>query len=96
MQAVATTPVSVAIEADKRAFQMYSGGVFDGECGTQLDHGVLTVGYHHATGFGGRSHWIVKNSWGANWGEKGYIRMVFGILPHGTCGITLMASYPTV
>jgi KDEL-tailed cysteine endopeptidase len=44
--AIATTPVSVAIEADKSAFQLYKGGVLDdASCGTQLDHGVLAVGY---------------------------------------------------
>ena len=43
--AVALGPVSVAIEADQLGFQFYTGGVFDGSCGTQLDHGVLVVGY---------------------------------------------------
>ena len=41
MKAVANQPVSVAVEADQRAFQLYMGGVFDEECGTALDHGVL-------------------------------------------------------
>lgn len=45
VQAVANQPVSVAIEADQRPFQLYSGGVFDAECGTALNHGVLVVGY---------------------------------------------------
>jgi len=40
---VANQPVSVAIEADERNFQLYAGGVFDAPCGTALDHGVLVV-----------------------------------------------------
>jgi hypothetical protein len=43
VQAVANQPVSVAIEADERGFQLYAGGVFDAPCGTALDHGVLIV-----------------------------------------------------
>ena len=72
LQAVANQPVSVAIEADQREFQLYAGGVFEAPCGTALDHGVLVVGYGSDDSFpvvGSKNvsvdYWIVKNSW---WG----------------------------
>ncbi|KAG6516893.1 thiol protease SEN102-like [Zingiber officinale] len=93
MEAVANQPVSVAIEASGSAFQFYSEGVFTGRCGTDLDHGVAIVGY--GTTLDGTKYWIVKNSWGEEWGEKGYIRMERGIrAKHGLCGIAMEASYP--
>jgi C1A family cysteine protease len=75
-----TQPVSVAVDAE--SWQFYSGGVFS-NCGTSLDHGVLLVGYTS-------DYWIVKNSWGGDWGEDGYIRLATG----NTCGIANSASTP--
>jgi len=88
--AVAQTPVSVAIEADQMSFQLYSSGVMTASCGTQLDHGVLAVGYGTD---GSNAYWKVKNSWGASWGESGYIRMIKG---QNQCGIGNQPSYPVV
>jgi len=88
--AVSKQPVSVAIEADKSAFQLYKGGILDNSaCGTNLDHGVLVVGYGTDSS---KDYWKVKNSWGTTWGEEGYIRMVRN---KNQCGISQQPSYPT-
>jgi C1A family cysteine protease len=68
--ALQTGPVSVAIEADQSIFQFYKSGVLDGNCGKNLDHGVLAVGYNTDSSTG---YWIVKNSWGPSWGNQGYV-----------------------
>lgn len=90
-KAVANQPVSVAIEGGGRDFQLYDSGVFTGSCGTALDHGVTAVGYGEEDGM---EYWIVKNSWGESWGEKGYIRMERNTKYTGLCGIAMEASYP--
>ena len=85
-------PVSVAIEADKIAFQSYQSGVLTGSaCGTQLDHGVLAVGYGTENG---TPYYLVKNSWGPTWGAAGYIKI--GIESGaGVCGIQEQPVQPT-
>ncbi|RDX60395.1 Senescence-specific cysteine protease SAG39, partial [Mucuna pruriens] len=91
--AVANQPVSVAIDASSSGFQFYKSGVFTGSCGTELDHGVTAVGYGVSDG---TEYWLVKNSWGTEWGEEGYIRMQRGVnAEEGLCGIAMQASYPT-
>jgi cathepsin L len=84
-------PVSVAIEADKAVFQQYTGGVLTGaDCGTQLDHGVLAVGYGKEND---QEYILVKNSWGPDWGDKGFIKL--GIEDGaGVCGINMMPVQP--
>jgi hypothetical protein len=79
-------------------FQLYKSGVFTGKCGTNLDHGVLLVGYNPES-------YILKNSWGTSWGDNGYIYLGKGNDPvtgkpynggHGQCGVLMQASYPNL
>ena len=92
MAAVAQQPVSVAIQANHISFQLYKKGVYNGSCGTKLDHGVLAYGYSSDNT---KKYWIVKNSWGANWGQAGSIWIERTGDGKGKCGINMAASFPS-
>ena len=94
MAALQVNPISVAIQADQKDFQLYKSGVFDGDCGTKLDHGVLLVGYGTKDG---SDYYRIKNSWGTTWGDDGYIYFGRGSEFNngdGQCGVLLQGSYP--
>lgn len=91
-QAVATIgPVSVGIDANHTSIMHYHSGIYnEPDCSSEkLDHAVLVVGYgsEEAGDF-----WIVKNSWGTDWGMDGYIKMSRN--NNNNCGIATSASYP--
>lgn len=94
MSALAKEPVSIAVQATGD-IQEYHKGVIESACGSKLDHGVLAVGYGHDAALG-LDYWKVKNSWGADWGESGYFRLLKGKGGDGECGLLLSASYPSV
>jgi len=93
MQAVSKQPVSVAIEADTAAFQLYKSGVITGDCGASLDHAVLLVGYGSESGV---DYWLIKNSWGPRWGLQGFGKILRGAPGAGECGIKMQPSYPVI
>lgn len=86
-------PVSVAFEVVD-PFRSYTGGVYTSTtCGNKpmdVNHAVLAVGYGVE---GGVPYWLIKNSWGADWGDKGYFKMEMG---KNMCGVATCASYPVV
>jgi len=90
--AIADGPVSVAIEADTFVFQFYSGGILNSaQCGTDLDHGVVAIGYGVDPTKG--EYYIVRNSWGGSWGMRGYINIAIKD-GQGICGIQMEPVYP--
>ncbi|OWA53135.1 Cathepsin L2 [Hypsibius exemplaris] len=86
-------PISVYVDASQDSFQLYSNGVYDEtKCSSaNLDHAMLVVGYgtDQQTGL---DYWIVKNSWGPDWGMGGYIWMSRN--KENQCGIATSATYP--
>jgi len=91
--AIASGPTSVTVEADTSVFQGYKSGILNSTaCGTNLDHAITAVGY--GTSSTGQDYYIVRNSWGASWGDQGYI-MIAAVPGVGICGIQQTSVWPT-
>jgi C1A family cysteine protease len=80
-------PVIASVDASSFYFRFYSSGILDEiNCGTNINHAVEIIGYGNENGI---DFWIVRNSWGTDWGENGYIRIKRTNLQNdiGICGI---------
>jgi KDEL-tailed cysteine endopeptidase len=76
LQAVAQQPIAIALGISS-TFQHYKSGVFNGPCSSSPNHAVVVIGYTP-------TEWIIQNSWGVSWGEKGWMRITRG---RQLCGI---------
>ena len=90
------SPVVVAVQANNRIFYLYTGGVITDEiCGNAINHAALVVGYGQTST--GLDYFIVKNSWGTDWGEAGYVRIgTKSSNNYGVCGILIRPVYMMV
>lgn len=88
--AVSKTPVSIVLDAT--AMQLYDKGIIT-RCSESINHAVLAVGYDKDAETG-LKYWIIKNSWGADWGEEGYCRIEKDVGGMGRCALTYSSVYP--
>lgn len=89
MQAVARHPVAVGMcvgpNPNIKSWHAYEGGIFDGpSCETPIDHAMLVVGYGSQDG---QDYWLVKNSWGTDFGEEGFIKFKRNTGGFGYCSV---------
>lgn len=91
---VAHGPLCSAVEVDPLYFVFYQEGIFDREKPShRLNHAVLLVGYDQSETDPKSHHWLIKNSWGESWGEKGYMRVALRGHGEGAAGIHLYGLY---
>lgn len=91
LKAVANQPIAVSLGIKAINWVLYEGGIMSGQCKTDSSLAAVLVGYGTKNG---KDYWILKNSWGTNWGESGYIRVVRNIKDKADqCGLKVLASY---
>jgi len=91
--AIESGPVSVTVEADRSVFQGYKSGILNSTaCGTSLNHAITAVGWGTS---GSQDYYIVRNSWGSSWGDRGYINIASTRTGNGICGIQQVSVWPT-
>ncbi|KAG9335106.1 hypothetical protein JZ751_005669 [Albula glossodonta] len=89
---IAVGPIAVSVNANLTTFKLYKSGIYsDPTCLKETNHAMLAVGYGTQCG---AKFWIVKNSWGTFWGEKGYIRMARD--NDNQSGIGIRSTFPVV
>lgn len=95
MDAIAQQPITASISAggQNSPFQHYKSGVLSTNCSGEVDHSVTIIGYGSE---GSQPYWLVRNSWGASWGENGYVRLLRGQPGEGECMIRSDNAYPQV
>ncbi|CAK4629131.1 hypothetical protein AeMF1_021859 [Aphanomyces euteiches] len=85
-------PVAVIVESDNEVWRNYKSGVVTQCPGKQSDHGVIAVGYGTST----HDYFKIKNSWGAQWGDNGYIYLQRGVGGKGMCNVAEDIAFPTL
>ncbi|KAL5460170.1 hypothetical protein EMCRGX_G033598 [Ephydatia muelleri] len=87
MQALLYTYSPLTVSVNAVSWQDYIGGIIQHHCtNAAIDHAVQLVGYDLTGPLG---YWIVRNTWGTDWGEDGYLRLLFGA---NTCGVDRRGS----
>jgi len=84
--AISVGPTAVHVQSNSAVFRQYSGGIMNSpDCGTATDHVVTAVGYGNENG---TDYFLIRNSWGPEWGEDGYIRIAASLEGGvGICGV---------
>ena len=93
LKSILQQPMSIVVDASSSAFRYYKSGVVDRNCGTAINHGVMLVGAGTQDGI---DFWKIKNSWGAGWGDDGFIKILRESgHKQGVCQVNYACSYPT-